>query len=93
MTQQEGLQIQYTNIHVTDNRAVIETHWQYLNIIYKSNLNHPHNHCVLLLMPGQEPSLSYSATAGMGTIYDSCSLIALPVAYTTVESSVADTQF
>lgn len=84
----------YTKIHVTDNRAVIEIHhWQYLNSVLSINLNHPHNHCVLLLVPGQEPSLSYSATAGIGTIYDSCSLISLPVIYTAIQSSVAGTTF
>lgn len=82
----------YTKIHVTDNRAVIEIpHWQYLNSVLSINLNHPHNHCVLLL--GQELSPSYSTTAGISTIYDFCSLISLPVIYTAIQSSVADTTF
>lgn len=79
----------YTKVHVTDNRAVTEIHQQYLNTVLSINLsiNHPHNHCDLLLMPGQEPSVSCSCTAGMGTIYDSCSLISLPAIYTSIHSS------
>lgn len=79
----------YTKILVTDNRAVIEIHQQCLNTILSINLsiNHPHNHCDLLLVPEQEPSVSCSCTAAMGTIYYSCSLISLPAIYTSIHSS------